>query len=124
MLVLEVQKKTLFIKLKDVYPECAVLIEGESRLHPLICLKSSCPKNANCMEKLAKRVKYTFEQWPESEVLLLYFTYKDRPESLRGGIFYPDMREPRLITFNKHSWDLLKRKGKVYEWQMPNELFL
>jgi hypothetical protein len=48
MLVLEVKAPrhtTLFMKLKDVYPECEFLIADTPRLHPLICLKDDCHRN-------------------------------------------------------------------------------
>jgi hypothetical protein len=124
MYVLEVQDQTIFTKLVDVFPECSVLIKDSPKLHPLFCLKSNCPRNANCMGKLAHRVKYVFDQWPKAQLLILYFSYPDQPGSQRAGLFWRDMREPRYITMNRTAWVKLKKMGTIYKWQMPAELFL
>jgi hypothetical protein len=124
MLILEVQELTIFTKLKDVYPECFLLIEQASSLFPLRCLKDHCPRNANCMEKLANRVKYVFDSFPKAQLLVLYFAYPDRPGATRAGIFWRDMREPRFITMNRSGWEKMKQMGVVYEWQLPDDLFL
>lgn len=125
MYILEVQGKTLFIKLKDLYPECEFLIEDQPQLYPLRCLVDHCPRNANCMEKLAKRVKYIFDAFKDAQLLLLYFRYRDKPDSHRAGVFWRDMDiPPRFITFNRTAWDKCKELGTVYEWQLPSELFL
>jgi hypothetical protein len=123
-LLLEIRKKTIFAKLKDIYPECEFLIEDQPQLYPLRCLVDSCPRNANCMEKLAKRVKYLFNSFPESELLILYFAYRDRPGSTRAGLFWRDMSEPRFITMNRSSWEKMKKMGDVYEYNLPSAFFL
>jgi hypothetical protein len=76
------------------------------------------------MGNLAKRVKYIFDQFPTADLLLLYFSYRDRPGSQRAGIFWRDFREPRYITMNRAAWERMKAMGTVYEWQLPNSLFL
>lgn len=119
MLILSVQSKTIFAKLKDVYQECEVLIDGSPQLYPLRCLVDHCPKNANCMETLAKRVNCIFEAFPEAQLLLLYFSYHDRQGSIRAGVFWRDMREPRYITLNRTGWQKMKEMGVVYEWHFP-----
>jgi hypothetical protein len=124
VLVLEIQKKTLFMKMKDVYPECEYLIADQPQLFPFRCLRDSCPRNANCMGKLAVRVKYIFDTFKEAELVVLYFKYRDRPQSQRAGIFWKDMREPRYITMNLYSWAKLKELGTVYEWEIPDDVFL
>lgn len=129
MLLLEVknsqtEKTTLFAKLQDVYPECLYLIRGEPKLFPLLCLRSNCPRNMNCMERLAKRVHFIFEKFEKAELLLLYFRYSDMPEKQRAGVFWRDMSEPRLITMNPHGWEKMKEIGVVYEWTLPEDLFL
>jgi hypothetical protein len=124
MYILEVQKKTLFIKLKDLFPECEFQIKDVEQLYPLFCLSGPCHRNANCMGKLAVRVNYVFEKWPEADLLMLYFSYRDRPGSQRAGIFWRDMREPRYITMNRTGWEKFKTMGVIYEWHLPNELFL
>lgn len=124
MYLLEVNTKTIFAKLKDVFPECEVLIQDAQQLYPLRCLKDHCPRNANCMEKLAHRVKYIFDNFKEAQLLILYFAYRDRPGSTRAGLFWRDMREPRFITFNRASWEKMKEVGVIYEWTLPQSLFL
>lgn len=123
-LVLEVQKKTLFIKLEFVYPECFFLIEDQPKLFPFICLFSSCHRNSNCMEKLAKRVKYIFDVFTEASLLFLYFRYRNDPDRQKAGVFWRDMTEPRLITMNPYAWNKMKEIGIVYEWDLPQDFYM
>lgn len=114
----------LFMKLNDLYPECSFLIEGANQLYPLFCLNNDvCPRNSNCMEKLAKRIQFVFDEFKDAELLLLYFRHDDMPGSHRAGIFWRDMREPRYTVFNRSMWERMKKVGAVYEWVLPNELF-
>jgi hypothetical protein len=124
MYILEVNKRTLFAKFLEVYPECSFLIEDQPKLYPLICLESSCHRAQNCMNKLANRVKAIFDAFPESQLLVLYFKYRDAPNRLRAGIFWKDMREPYFRVLNPGAWDTFKRIGTVYEWELPMELRL
>lgn len=127
-LVLKIAGKTgstLFMKLKDVYPECEFLISDVPQIFPLHCLQAdSCPRNQNCMEKLVARLKCVFDTFHDAQSVLLYFRYQDRPGTHRAGVFWRDMREPRLITFNRAAWEKLKTVGTVYSWRLPDELFL
>jgi hypothetical protein len=122
MYLLSVQGRSIAIKLVDLYPECEFLIKGSPQLHPLICFVGPCHRNANCMEKLAKRVKYVFEQFKDAQLLVLYFKYQDKPNSIRAGVFWRDLREPRYITINPYAWEHLKKRGEVYEWNLPDFL--
>lgn len=119
---------SVFMKLKDLYPECEFLIKGADQLYPLFCLRNNvCPRNANCMEKLAKRVKYVFDTFPDSEILYLYFRYPDRPHSQRAGVFCRDLSNPefpKYVTFNRSQWVKMKEIGTVYKWDLPRLLFL
>lgn len=116
--------KNVFIPLKSVYPECYPLIEGEPQLYPLLCLQSMCHRSQNCAEILAKRVNYLFTNVvPEAKLIVLYFKYQDRPNSIRGGIFHKDMREPHVSVLNPHAFGKFKREGNVYQW-IPTEDFL
>lgn len=127
MLLLEVQgttQSTIFAKVKDVFPECPILIEDLPQMFPLRCLVDSCPRNANCMDKLARRVKHLFDTFPRAEMLVLYFKWRDRPTSQRAGIFWRDMREPRHVTMNWSAWEKCKNIGKAFEYHMPDSLFL
>ncbi len=128
-LFLEIKgKKTgrtvLFTKLDNIYKECSFLIQGEDRLYPLICLRDTCHRNMNCMTVLAHRVKYVFDTFPDADILLLYFRYHDRPKSHRAGVFNRNMDEPFFITFNVTAWEKIKKIGTVYEWNLPDSLFL
>lgn len=76
------------------------------------------------MDKLVKRVKYIFDAFPEAKLLLLYFAYRDKPGSQRAGVFWREMTEPRYITMNRGGWEKLKEIGNVYEWELPDSLFL
>lgn len=124
MYLLEIRDKTIFAKLIDVYPECSFLIEDSPQLYPLKCLVDYCPRNANCMEKLAHRVKWFFDTFPKAELLILYFAYRDRPGSTRAGLFWRNMQEPRFITLNRSSWNKLKGMGSIYEYTLPDSLLL
>ena len=124
MFLLEIREKTLFARVKDIFPECEVLINGSPQLYPLRCLVDHCPKNANCMEKLVHRVKYIFDTFEKAELLILYFAYPDRPGSIRCGVFWKDFRPPYYRTINRTSWELFKKNGTVYSWQLPDWLLL
>jgi hypothetical protein len=116
---------TVFVKLKDLYPECEFLIQGAVQLFPLRCLADDgCHRNQNCMEVLAKRTKYVFDTFPDADLLILYFRYQDRPTSQRGGVFWRDMRSPRYFTLNKSGWEKFKKVGKIYSWRIPDAVFL
>lgn len=116
-------KDVLFTKFDNVYPECKKLIRGQNKLYPLICLRDTCHMNNACMETLAMRINLIFDAFPSAEVLLLYFKYQDT-KSLRSGVFWRDMREPRLITINPFSWQTCKDRGDVFEWNLPAEAFV
>jgi hypothetical protein len=117
-------RSALFLKLKDLFPECMFQIEDAAQLFPFICLRGSCPRNHNCMGKLVSRLKCVFDTWPDTHLVLLYFSWRDMPGSQRAGVFWRDMREPRYITFNRTGWEKLKTIGTVYKWHVPDELFL
>lgn len=124
MYFLEINKKTLLVKMKEFFPECEFLISDQEQLFPFRCLQDHCPRNSNCMEKLAKRVKHIFDQFENAELLVLYFKYRDHPTRLRAGVFWRDLREPRFITMNPYAWEKFKEIGTVYSYTLPDELFL
>ena len=123
-LVLEINKRTLFIKLTSLFPECEFLISDVEKLHPLICLRGVCHRNANCMDKLVRRVKYVFDTFKEAKLLILYFSYRDQPGSQRAGVFWRDLREPRYFVMNRTGWEKMKEIGIVYDWPIPDSIFL
>lgn len=119
------QRKNLFIPLRFVYGECFPLIADRPQLSPLQCLQTTCPVNAGCMDILAKRVNYLFTQVvPAAELLIAYFKYPDRPNSVRAGIFYRDLREPRVMTLNKAAFKKFQNEGIAYTWIPPDEYLL
>lgn len=117
------QKHSVFIPLKFVYPECSVLLEPFSHLVPLHCLnQDGCPANKGCMEILAKRVNYLFTTVvPDAQQLICYFKHKDRPDSIRAGVFTRDMIEPKLMTLNRSAFKKFQREGITFAWTPPNE---
>lgn len=116
-------EKTVFVPLKYVYPECMVLIEPYTQVSPLICLKSDqCPANVNCMETLAKRVNYFFTHvTPKAELLIAYFRYRDRPNSIRAGVFDRALDNPRVMTLNQSAFRKFQKEGLSFTWQPPDE---
>lgn len=118
------QHKTAFVKLEYLFPECSLLIEGKDQLYPLKCLESSCPANANCMEGLAKRVHYFFDKVTlDAELIIAYFKYPDRPQSIRAGIFHRDMENPRVATLNPWAFKKFQKEGEAYKWLPPAEFY-
>ena len=74
--------QSIFMKLRDVFPECLFLIQDAAQLFPFRCLRDNgCHRNQNCMGKLLKRIQYIFETFEDSQLLFLYFSYPDRPGS-------------------------------------------
>lgn len=139
MLLLELHQRTLLVPLKNFYGECAVLIHDAPEMHLLQCLKiPNCAKNANCLDKIARRCVALLDAFPSAERLIVYFKYRHR-ESVGGAIFWKDWRTaPRLIGSivegtgaNKQTYVLnpsglahLQKKAVIREWRAPQELFL
>lgn len=115
-----VSNKTVFIPLRFVYPECSKLIEPYPQLYPLKCLTvDGCPANMQCMDHLAKRVFYLFgEVFPASvEMLITYYKYADRPNSIRGAVFYRDnLKTPFSLVLNPFGFRKFQRDGVMYQW--------
>jgi hypothetical protein len=120
--------KTAFLPLKFVYPECTVLLEHVPQAYPLMCMKQpNCPANRNCGELIAKRVHYLFDKVVPTDVKLIiaYYKYRDRPESIRGVTFWRDMSEPDVKILNRSGFDKFLREGTKYQWVPTTEyLFL
>lgn len=117
------QTKTVFIPLRYIYPECMVLIERHQQLSPLHCLSHDhCPANANCMEVLAKRVNYFFTHVvPDVELMIAYFRYRDRPNSIRAGVFTKGLEEPRVMTVNPFAFRKFQQDSVSFTWVPPDE---
>lgn len=119
------QRHSVFMPFRYLYPECFVLIKPHQSLHPLFCLKNDiCPVNSNCMEVLAKRVDYLFTNLcTDGKQLIAYFSYPDRPKSIRAGLFTRDLSEPRLLTLNRSAFEKFRKEGVTYAW-VPTDEFL
>lgn len=117
-------RSTLFMKLEYIFPECFVLIKQSPQVFPLRCLSDSCPKNNNCMDTLARRVNYIFDNFLDIDLLFLYFSYQNKPGSYKAGLFTRSFDAPRILTLNRSMWSKLKNIGVVYQWQRPNWLSL
>lgn len=76
------------------------------------------------MDILAKRVNYLFTHVvPDSQQIIAYFKYRDRPDSIRAGIFTRDMKEPKLMTLNRSAFQKFQREGVMFRW-IPNDEYL
>ena len=76
------------------------------------------------MEGLAKRVHYLFDNVVfDAELIIAYFKYRDRPNSLRGGVFFRDMLEPQVKTLNPWAFQKFQREGDVFKWVPPKEFY-
>ena len=116
--------KTAFFKLDSLFPECKLYREQMPRTDSLMCLGSSCPGNHNCMETLAKRIFVLFKEIiPQVKLIVLYFR-KQGSTSIGAGLFWSDMREPRLITINPSAWEMIKYRGLLYEFTPSPQFFL
>lgn len=120
------QEHSVFMPLKYIYPECMNLIEDYDQLFPLFCLRNDqCPANRGCMDILAKRINYLFTHViPSAKQIIAYFKYRDKPESIRAGIFTRDMQEPRLMTLNRSAFQKFQREGIMFKWIPSNEYLL
>lgn len=76
------------------------------------------------MDVLAKRINYLFTHViPEGKQIIAYFKYRDRPDSIRAGIFTRDMQEPRVMTLNKSAFNKFQKEGISFTW-VPNSEYL
>lgn len=114
-------KKTVFIPLKSLFPECSVLIAEHSQIENLQCLIDTCPANANCMASLVPRVNALFEENSEFEMIVAYFKHRSSSR-IRAGIFTNDLAEPYVKTCNPSALRKFQREGITYQW-FPNESF-
>jgi hypothetical protein len=110
-------KKTIFFKLQDIFPECFVHRERVPNVDPMLCLQGECPVNHNCMETLAKRIFVLFKEiLPAAQLIVLY--YKKRiVEGMGGSLFWRDMREPRNISINPWGWESAKKRSLIYKFE-------
>ena len=113
-----VQDKTLFIPFRYVYPECEKLIAPHPQMYPAKCLaEDGCPSNMNCMDFLVPRVNYIFDNVCNSaEMMIAYYKYRDRPNSIRGAIFHRDLRAPSIMVLNPYGFRKLQKDAEPGIW--------
>lgn len=117
-------KKTIFFKLQDVFPECFVHREQSPNVEPMLCLQGTCPVNHNCMETLAKRIYVLFQEiLPAGQLIVLYYR-KRNFDGIGGSLFWRDMREPRNITINPWGWESAKRRSLIYKFEPGPHFYL
>lgn len=112
------QEKTVFMPLRYIYGECWILIEEHDEMFPLRCMiDDSCPANANCGEKISRRVHYLFDQVLPGDVEMIvgYFKYHDT-KSVRAAIFNRDMPAPRVQVINPYALRKFLKEGTAYRW--------
>lgn len=92
-------------------------------MYPLKCMQDdSCPKNKNCAESLAKRVHHFFQHVePDAELMVAYFKYHDKPNSIRAGVFNKDLEEPKLMTVNPYAFRKFQKEGITKQWSPSAE---
>jgi hypothetical protein len=117
--------KTAFFKLDDIFPECLFYRDKSPQIEPLACLQedNACTEGRHCMETLSKRIFVMFEEVCDCDLLILYFK-KRNYQGLGAGVFWKDMREPRIITMNPSAWSRIKMHGNVYRFNPGHEFFL
>jgi len=113
-----VNKRTIFIPFRYVYPECEKLIAPHPEMYPVKCLQEDgCPANMNCMDFLVPRVNYIFNEVCETaEMMIAYYKYRDRPNSIRGAVFHKDLRDPYVMILNPWGFSKLQRDAAVFAW--------
>lgn len=109
--------------LRFIYPECFVLIDKHENVHPMQCFNTVCPANKMCAETIAHRVHYLYDNVLPKEVTLLiaYFKYRDRPNSVRGTLFWRSMAEPKTIILNRSGLKKCQDEGTLYTWNQTTE---
>lgn len=117
------QDKTMFIPLRFVYPECFFHIKDYPQLFPMKCfIEDACPAKANCADVLVNRVHYLFEKVaPNVDVIIAYFKYHDRPNSIRGAVFRRSLDPPTVSVLNPYAFRKFQREGTTYQWIPTNE---
>lgn len=118
--------KSAFFKLNDIFPECAFHREHAPQVDSLQCLQEdhSCHVNHNCMATLVHRVHVLFQEvLPSVQVIVLYFR-KHGNQRYGAGLFWRDMREPRVIVMNPWAWERIKQRGNVFAFTPTQSFFL
>lgn len=76
------------------------------------------------MDVLAKRINYLFTHViPDAKQIIAYFKYRDRPNSIRAGVFTRDMAEPTVMTLNQSAFKKFQRESLTFSW-FPTDEFL
>ena len=120
-----INEKTVFMPLRYLYPECEKLIEHHPKMYPLKCLQdNNCPANMGCMDVLVRRVNYIFTHVaPKAQLVIAYYKYRDKPNTIRAGIFHRDLSEPYLMVLNPFGFRKFQKRGLAFTW-MPTREYL
>jgi hypothetical protein len=119
-------EKTAFFRFKDIFGECFLYRETSPMIEPAVCLheEGTCHVGKGCMETLAKRVYVLFEEvLPRVELIILYYRRRNIP-GIGAGIFWRDMREPRITPINPYAWNVVKSRGTVFRFDPGPSFFL
>jgi hypothetical protein len=117
------QKKTVFIPLRYVYPECMLLIADHPQMYPLRCFADDgCPVVANCGEIIAHKINYLFQEVvPKAEIIVAYYKYPDRPQSIRGAVFNRNLDPPNIRLLNTYALRKFLREATPFNWYPSDE---
>lgn len=117
------KEKTMFIPLRYVYPECLLLIEDHPQMFPLKCFQEDgCPVVANCGEIIVHKINYLFQEVvPKVEMIVAYYKYRDRPNSIRGAVFNRNLDPPNIRLLNPYAFRKFIREGTAFNWYPPTE---
>jgi hypothetical protein len=118
--------KTAFFKLQDIFPECFFYRDQSPQIEPLVCMRedNACTVGKNCMDVLAKRVYILFEEvCLDADVVILYYR-KRNIQGMGAGVFDREFKNPRIITMNPSGWNMVKRRGNIYQFDPSQDFFL
>jgi hypothetical protein len=127
----QVDQDTLFVDVRDLFPECLVYTKDSPKLTPLVCfLNNECTVGVNCVPTLQHRTSKLLEAFPNVYQIICKFGIEGltKPEDLhatkpvsrqqkqrqRGVVFYRT-GDVKYISFNSYAYDYrMKKRGTLY----------
>ena len=93
-------------------------------MYPLRCfVEDGCPVMANCSEIIVNKVNYLFQEVaPKVEIIVAYYKYRDRPNSIRGSIFNRNLDPPSIKVLNPYAFKKFLREGTTFNW-FPSDAY-
>jgi len=77
------------------------------------------------MDVLAKRLNYLFTfVAPDVKLIITYFKYRDRPDSIRAGVFDRDLNNPKVIVANQANFKRFQKEGVAFTLYPPDDYWL